>query len=92
MTKIALFAAAFAALITFGSPAQAHCQRGYDCWAHAQGHYRHHGHQQQRWSYGPRQMFQPSVRYSQPRYRHGGTVTVYRGTIIVPRGTIYIPY
>lgn len=87
MKKIALSVAALvAAFITFASPAQAHCQPGYHCWAQSQGHYRN----QQRWSYGPRQMFQPQFQYGYPRYqqprRH------YGGTILVPRGTIYIPY
>lgn len=90
-TKLALLASmAMVAIFTisFGiaTPAQAHCQRGYDCWAHAQGHYRN----QQRWSYGQRQMFQPAVRYQQPRH-HSRTIVIHRGTIFVPRGTIYIP-
>ncbi len=78
-TKIALLAwMALVAVFTisFGitTPAQAHCQRGYDCWARSQGHYGN----QQRWSYGERQMFRPAVRSQQPRARRVCQVLISR--------------
>lgn len=81
MKKIALSVAALvAAFITFASPAQAHCQPGYNCWAHS----RHYG---QRWSYGPRYPFQPSVTYGQHGYQrhYQGQHLRYRGTIAQKR-------